>query len=445
MPVSDLQITTTSDAAQSALVAGIDGFNRWRVDAMGNLDAAIVAAEQNDESLTLAHAAKGIILYGGRHKKFRPMIEQCLADSKVNDRQSEHEQTYSRVLEYMVAGNLDRAVLELELHLTKNPTDVFGHRILQQELFWSGDAKTMKSVTERAFQSFSGDEPDYSTFLAVYAFSLEEAGHRTEAEKFGREAVSLDPSDPWAAHAVAHVLEMDGRDEEGIAWIEPLTPNWDGVNQMKHHLWWHLALFCLESGDHARILELVDTQIRNPESPLVQAMPDAYIDLQNVASILLRLQLRGVDVGDRWHTIADFCAERIDNHESPFTSAHAVMTLAACGRFEEAQTLVRSLDDFAQTNGGSLAPRVRYASLPAAKASLAWFKQDYQGVIDILMPARRELWRMGGSHAQRDVFVQILFQACRKLDRADFTAMILDDLTTTGFTQPNNRSLYAAA
>lgn len=445
MPVSDLEISTSNEVARTALIAGIDGFNRWRVDAMGNLDAAINAAAENDESLSLGHAAKGIILYGGRHLKFRPMIEQCLANSKASNTHSEHESTYVSVLENMVAGRLDRAVLDLELHLRKNPTDVFAHRVIQQELFWCGDANTMKAVTSRALKSFKSTEADYSTFLAVYAFSLEEAGDRTEAERYGREAVALDPNDPWAAHAVAHVLEMDGRNEEGIAWIEPLTPNWDGVNQMKHHLWWHLALFYLESGEHARILDLIDTQIRNPESPLVQAMPDAYIDIQNVASMLLRLQVRGVDVGDRWHTIADFCAERIDNHESPFTSAHAVMTLAACGRTDEAKTLIASLEAFARENKSSLASRVHAASLPASRASLAWFSQDYEGVVNNLMPARRDLWRMGGSHAQRDVFVQILFDASRRLDRADLTSTILDDLAATGFTHPENRTLYAAA
>jgi len=214
---------------------------------------------------------------------------------------------------------------------------------------------------------------------------------------------------------------------------------------MKHHLWWHLALFCLEAGEHSRILELVDKEIRNPESPLVQAMPDAYIDIQNVASMLMRLQLRGVDVGNRWESIADVCAERLDNHESPFTSAHAAMTLAATGRFDEARGLVTSIEEFASTSDSSLATRCRDAGLPAARASVAWFEKDYRAVVDHMMPQRHEFWRMGGSHAQRDVFTQILFDACVKLGRTDLTNTIIKELAATGFTSPSQRTLYNTA
>jgi len=182
MPVSDLDISTNSDSARSSLINGIDSFNRWRVDAMGHIDSAIESANKDDVPIPLAHAAKGIILYGGRNRKFRPMIEQCATTAATAKNYSEHEQSYVEVLNHMLAGRLDRAVSTLEVHLKKNPTDVFAHRLIQQELFWSGDAQTMKQVGQRALAGFNGTEPDYSTFLSCYAFSLEEAGDRVEAE-----------------------------------------------------------------------------------------------------------------------------------------------------------------------------------------------------------------------------------------------------------------------
>ena len=46
------------------------------------------------------------------------------------------------------------------------------------------------------------------------------------------------------------------------------------------------------------MLGLYDHGFRNHASALVQAMPDLYIDVQNAASMLFRLERHGVDVGD---------------------------------------------------------------------------------------------------------------------------------------------------
>ena len=56
-----------------------------------------------------------------------------------------------------------------------------------------------------------------------------------------------------------------------------------------------LVSFSFETGEHERIIELLHTD--KIGIALVQAVPDATIDIQNVASLLKRLELRGVDVG----------------------------------------------------------------------------------------------------------------------------------------------------
>ena len=81
--------------------------------------------------------------------------------------------------------------------------------------------------------------------------------------------------------------------------------NWEGANNLRHHLWWHAAMFHLERGETDRVLALYDGEFRNLASPLTQALPDLYIDVQNAASMLFRLQRHGVDVGDRWVELAD--------------------------------------------------------------------------------------------------------------------------------------------
>ena len=78
------------------------------------------------------------------------------------------------------------------------------------------------------------------------------------AEPSGRAAIEIDPGDLWGAHAVAHVMEMQGRHAEGIAWLDELEPNWEGGNNLLHHLWWHRALFHLERREFDAVLDLYD-------------------------------------------------------------------------------------------------------------------------------------------------------------------------------------------
>ena len=171
---------------------------------------------------------------------------------------------------------------------------------MQFELFWNGRTHWMLDIAERAAPHWHEGVEGYATFLACRAFANEEAGCYRDAERYGRQAVEMDDTEVWGAHAIAHVLFMQGRYDEGIAWLEALSPNWGAANQIRHHLWWHQCLFLFECGRHERILALLTTEVRNPDSPLVKAVPDASIDLQNFASTLLRLEIRGVDTGGHW-------------------------------------------------------------------------------------------------------------------------------------------------
>lgn len=432
MPVEHhgYSIATDSPEAAQALAEGMVGFNQWRIDALDHISQALTL----DPEFPLAHAARGLILHGGRSERYRPAIAQSLDTARQAARQlSAREHLYVDALESAVAGRLNEMVTRFETLLAEHPTDLFAHRLAQQELFWGGEAQWMADLANHAAPAWSSDDDNYSDFLSVRAFGLEEAGAYELAERCGREAVERNPSDCWGAHAVAHVLIMQGRIADGMAWLEPLTENWAGRNQIVHHLWWHLCLFLLERGEHDRILHLLDTEIRNPASPLVQAVPDAYIDLQNVASLLLRLELRGVDVGARWETVADVAEQRIGNHASPFTDAHAAMILAATARFEQAEQLVDSMRTFAAHDEGTLGPRYRNAALPAARAAIAHRRGEHAVVLEQLLPARRHLWQMGGSHAQRDVFWHLLADSAEHLGQTDCLRRLRDECIGIGF------------
>src|SRR5262249_35136515 len=143
----------------------------------------------------------------------------------------------------------------------------------------------------------------YGTVLSCRCFALEECGDYAAAEPAGRAAIEIDPADLWGAHAVAHVMEMQGRHRDGIAWLDELERHWEAGNNPGHNLWWHRALSHLEGREFESVLDLYDRRFRDLAAPLTQANPDLYIDVQNAASMLFRLERQGVDVGDRWNEI----------------------------------------------------------------------------------------------------------------------------------------------
>jgi hypothetical protein len=385
-------------------------------------------------------------LQTARSDAFKPVIDGLLqAAEPLIDASNDRARGYYDGLEAAVRGHGVEAATIMEAMLVRHPTDLLGHRLVQFELFWNGRSAWMREIAERAAPSWRDDMVDYGCFLSVRSFSSEEAGDYDLAERCGREAVEIDPYDCWGTHAIAHVLVMQGKTDDGAAWLEGLSGNWAEANQMGHHLWWHLCLFLLERGEHDRILDLFATRIRNPDSPLVQAVPDATIDLQNVASLLMRLELRGVDVGDRWTIMADVCAGRIHNHGNAFSNAHDMMVLAGSGRFDVADDLLDSMGAFAAAGDGSLVTSYRAAGIAVCEAVLAHRRGEHARVIDLMAPVRHDMHLMGGSHAQRDVFYQMLIDAARRAGRAELIPLYFADINRIGFDLVEQRTLYREA
>ena len=163
-------------------------------------------------------------------------------------------------------------------------------------------------------------------------------GNYAIAEASGREAIALAPATcgPRTASPTSWRCRAGTR-RASPGW-NGLEPNWEGGNNLKHHLWWHRGLYHFERREFAEVLALYDRRFRNLASPLTQAQPDIYIDVQNAASMLFRLQRQGVDVGDRWDELADKAEARIGDCLSAFTLPHWMMALTAAGRWDAAGT-----------------------------------------------------------------------------------------------------------
>ncbi len=435
-------LTTPEPAAAAALNRVFASYIGFRTDLMGHLETAIDA----DPDFALARAIRGILIVSLRKPELYPAARAELAAARAaRPPASAREKLYLEALEAALQDRVTAAAACYEEIVNIQPLELFAMRLAQSELFWIGEVAWMRDISERAAAHWHRDTPLYPGYQSIRSFGLEETGAYAQAEKCGREAVELDPADVWGTHAVAHVLVMQGRLRDGIDWLDGLCGNWAQANHIVHHVWWHLALFHTEAGDFDGALDTYDRRLRDLDSALMQAMPDFFVDIQNDAALLQRLELRGVDVGERWQPIADLAAARSGNHSSPFTSAHCALALAAAGRFDDAGEMVERMREFIGGENDALAPRYGLAVLPASLASIAYRRGDYRQVIESLMPARHNLWQMGGSHAQRDLFFQLLIDAALKLERRDLLRLLLDDLGAIGFEHIAERSSYADA
>ena len=408
--IRGLPISTDSAEAAAAFDHLIVGYLTYRADTPTRLDAVLEA----DPDFALAHCMKGYFAMLAFKQAVVPVAaeEARTAQSLAVDATA-RERNHVTALTAWADGDLDRALATWESILRTHPHDLVAFRLAHFVNFWLGRPQDMVASVENLIPDWSENVPGYSVILACRCFAQEEAGNYFAAEPSGRRAIELDPGDLWAAHAVAHVMEMQGRRTEGIEWLTTLAPNWEGSHNLQHHLWWHCALFKLEHGDHAAVLDLYDTRFRNLAAPLTIASPDVYIDVQNAASMLFRLQRLGIDVGNRWEELADKAEARIGDCQSAFTLPHWLMALTATGRTAAAQRMIEAMRAFA--NGRGTVPAiVRDYVLPIAEAQLAHAAGRHAEAVSLMRPAIGGMYRLGGSHTQQDVLEQLFVDAALK-------------------------------
>ena len=227
---------------------------------------------------------------------------------------------------------------------------------------------------------------------------------------------------PGVLHAVAHVFDMTGRTREGVTWLANQPETWAHCNNFRYHVWWHLALFHLDHGEHAEVLRLYDTEIRGEQT-------DDYRDIANGASLLVRLELDGVDIGNRWEELAQLCAARTDDGCVVFADLHYMLALSNGDSHGKACQLLQAMKAQAETGQGTMARVCADAGVSAAEGLVRFSGGDYAGAYRSLAAARPSMPNVGGSHAQRDVFERLTIDAALRAGMLGEARMLLDDRT----------------
>src|SRR6516225_8866946 len=290
LPVKDvhgLTVSTSSAEAGAAMEGALSSFLKFRLDAREHLSRSLAA----DPEFGLAHCLKGyfaMLLY--KQAGVAPAVQSARTARPLVAKATTREQSHVEALDAWAAGDLDRTLAIWEAILADYPTDTLALRLAHLKYFWLGRPRDMVASVERVVPRWDRDLPAWGAILSCRCFAHEECGNYVIAEAAGRAAVALDPADLWATHAVAHIMEMQDRHDDGIAWLGELERHWAGGNNLLHHLWWHRALFHLERREFEEVLDLYDRRFRDLNSALAQLQPDFHIDIQNAASMLFRLE-----------------------------------------------------------------------------------------------------------------------------------------------------------
>ena len=368
----------------------------------------------------MAHLLKGFLLLSLGSQTTVPGAQACVDHLRQRGGLNARETGHLAALKAWIEKDTHLACHNWDMVLISEPLDILALKLQHFSLFWLGRAAHMRDAAARVMPAWKSSMPGYAQMLGMYAFALEEVGDYTRAEMLGREAVERHPDDLWAIHAVAHVYEMQGDLQQGLAWLnQPLT-KWGDRNPFKDHLWWHTALFALEKGEYARVLELYDDAVWPDSSKF-------YLDVQNAASLLARLVSFGVDVGDRWDALATVSAERNGDHVLLFTEPHYTMAFGSTGQMDEINKQISSLSRYATNAPTTNAHVAENIAAPVCAAIRDYYRGDFASAVNRLMPLRYEYQPIGGSHAQRDVFNIYLVDAAIKAQQLPLAKSLLQE------------------
>ncbi|MEM8766480.1 MAG: tetratricopeptide repeat protein [Pseudomonadota bacterium] len=405
----------TSEAAR-AFTAAEQALTRFRGDPLALIKPVI--REWPDWSL--AHSFRALVLLGFTERRFAAGAAGSLAKAEACLGNSPRERGLFEAARQMLNRRWRKASATYEQLLLAEPTDLLALHLGHNLDFFQGDLWSLRNRVNRVLPCWTPETPGYAEVLGMHAFGLEECNHYPEAETAARASLQLAPENPWANHALAHVLEMQGRAAEGAEHLAATASLWAPDSGFAYHIWWHLALFHLEQGQDHEALKLFDTELATPDARFALNMIDA-------AALLWRLKLLGVDIGSRAEPVADFWRTQIEDGGAyyAFNDFHAAVALALV---DDAAALTQLAARLERADSTDCDPVLNTElALPLVIALRAFVTEDFTNAATALARLRDAAQAFGGSHAQRDLITWTLIFAAARSGNGEMATRYLNE------------------
>jgi tetratricopeptide (TPR) repeat protein len=399
-------VTGANPEALDAYERAIATFQSWRSGTQTHLDQALAVAP----GFTMAHALNAYVGLCSRDPaRVRAARSAYFLVRERLQNANGREQGHLRAIEAALSDDYQLAAITLGELLRHFPRDILALQVAHAFDYSMGNAERMANRVSEVMPAWEGDLPGRHAVLAMRAFSLVESGDFQQGADTGRQALALNPHDARAHHAVAHAYEMTEQAAGGVKWMHERLAFWEGDSMVAVHCWWHLALFHLAQGEYDRSLTIYDTRIRSTPSPEIADMIDA-------SALLWRIELAGASAGKRWLELSAAWKAHIGDGFCSFNDLHAMLAFVGARDWVSASRLEHELLQRGQqhTRHGET---TRLIGLPACRALIAFGHGKFEDCIEWLGKVPREIRRIGGSHAQRDVLNLTLMTAIERIRR----------------------------
>jgi len=431
--VRGLPVSTQSAAALEHYELAAEQTHGYFGSPQASLDEALA----EDPDFAAAHALRADLAVMSSEQGALPLIQESVdALERIGSRATPREQAHVAAARAWLEGRFELAAHRYGAIAIEHPRDLIAIQSAHAVDFYLGDAILLRDRIAQALPYWNQEVPGYGYLLGMHAFGLEETGNYGRAEDVGRHALALNPRDACAVHAVEHVFEMQGRVHDGTEWLNATAPNWADTG-FAVHLWWHLALHQLELGDLPAALDVYDSLVHPKEVTAVSALVDA-------TQLLARIALRGGTVGTRWHALADCWSQTTEGGFFVFNDLHALLAYALAGREQDIKRMLTALEK--STRGiGTNAENVRAVGMPLALAIIAMAAGRSAEAVEQLLPIRSRSYRIGGSHAQRDLVQLTAIGAALASGNGRLARALVSERTEVKPASPHNWRLMARA
>ncbi len=404
-------VTAQGDTTLRAIDDFIEGYLAYETRA-----ERILAAADADSECCLANVYAGMLwMLLEAPQAPHHAAKYLAAAERTASESTRREQLNVALLRAWVDDDLAGTLRVCDQISDEFPRDLAAVKMHQYFEFNRGNSPEMLRVALKVARA----NTDVPYLHGMMAFAYEQCHLLSEAESEARTALEMRSKEPWAQHALAHVLLTRGRIDEGARFLEGVADTWTDLNSfMVTHIWWHLALFYLSQGREEKVLELYDHHCWGVAKDYSQ-------DQVGAVSLLARLEIAGVDVGPRWQDLGRHLGARANDRVQPFLTLQYLYGLARAA-LPQADMLLESVRQFAETAPTFTRAVWRDVALPGCEGIYAYMRGDYNEAWPHLVSSVPRMLEAGGSHAQRDLFEQILLDTAVKSGRLSIAQQTLE-------------------
>jgi hypothetical protein len=405
--------------------------------ASGDGDGRLAAALACDPRSVAAHCLRvaRLVLDGATPRE--RLAAALLALDELAPLANERELRHAAAARAWLGGNAQLALERYGAIVIDYPRDTLALQVAHALDFRLGHREMLRDRIAEVLPHWDATIPGYGYVLGMYAFGLEENGEYARAEQAAREALRLEPANASAVHTVAHVMEMQGRAREGVAWLEATRSVWVDNAGFATHISWHLALFHID-------LEAIPAAIGIYVDTLALRAASSTNALIDATALLWRLELRGVNVRGLWRGLAQHWAEHSLAGERAFMLVHALLAFAAAGAQQLAAHVAALLERDPATRAANTAQDLALA-VPLAEGLRAYGRGDYAAAVERITAVRAIAYRCGGSVAQCDLIHLTLLEAALRAQKARLAQALAAERVARKPDSPLNRWLCARA